>query len=96
MKFSKEELVVLNVLKASHRSMSIMELSEKSCFHFAPKLRVTIAVEILLQKKAIIEAGIHQSYSTSKSKSYIAYAPVVHSKELSEKQNQSHRETPLY
>ena len=45
MKFSKEELVVLNVLKASHRSMSIMELSEKSCFHFAPKLRVEPASE---------------------------------------------------
>jgi len=77
MKFSKEELVVLNVLKASHRSMSIMELSEKSCFHFAPKLRVTIAVESLLQKKAIIEAGVHQSYSAGKTKSYIAYAPAI-------------------
>lgn len=77
MKFSNEELVVLNVLKASHRSMSIMELSEKRCFHFAPKLRVTIAVESLLRKKAIIEAGVHQAYSAGKAKSYIAYAPAI-------------------
>lgn len=93
MKFSKEELVVLNVLKASHRSMSIMELSEKSCFHFAPKLRVTLAVESLLQKKAIIEAGVHQSYSTGKAKSYIAYAPAISVEELMKKENVSHRET---
>lgn len=96
MKFSKAELAVLNMLWAAHYPMSIMELSERSSFRFIPYFRVTMAVERLVQKGAIIEAGIHQSYSTGKAKSYIAYAPVIHPEELTETKNLSHRETQFF
>ena len=93
MRLSKAEVSVLNALWTTHTPMSITELSERSSFRFARLVRITIAVERLVQKGVIIEAGIHQSYSTGKEKCYIAYALTINSEKL--KKNVSHGETQI-
>ena len=75
MKLSKIELIVMKLLAASATPLSIEELAEQSPFRFAPKATITLAVESLLQKKLIREAGIHKSYSDERENSYVLYAP---------------------
>ena len=75
MKLSKIEWIVMKLLAASVTPLSIAELAEQSPFRFAPKAIITLAVETLLHKKLIREAGIHKSYSGGKENSYVLYAP---------------------
>ena len=75
MKLSKIEWIVMKLLAASVTPLSIAELAEQSPFRFMPKAIITLAVESLLQKKLIREAGVHKSYSGGREVSYILYSP---------------------
>ena len=75
MKLSKIEWIVMKLLVASSAPLSIAELAEQSPFRFAPTAIITLAVDTLLQKKLIREAGIHKSYSGGRESSYVLYAP---------------------
>lgn len=75
MKLSKIEWIVMKLLAASPTPLSVAELAEQSDFRFAPQVIIGLAVNTLLQKKLIREAGVHKSYSGGKEISYILYAP---------------------
>ena len=75
MKLSKIEWIVMKLLVASSAPLSVAEIVEQSGIRFAPTAIITLAVETLLQKKLIREAGIHKSYSGGKENSYVLYAP---------------------
>ena len=75
MKLSRIEWIVMKLLVASATPLSIAELAEQSPFRFAPTAIITLAVDTLMQKKLIREAGIHTSYSRGRENSYVLYAP---------------------
>ncbi len=75
MKLSRIEWIVMRLLVASATPLSIAELAEQSPFRFAPTAIITLAVDTLMQKKLIREAGIHKSYSCGRENSYVLYAP---------------------
>lgn len=79
MLLSKMERIVLELLCASGTPLSVTELVERSPFRFAPSVMVRLALESLLQKGIVEQAGMHASFSGGKRSSYVLYAPASES-----------------
>lgn len=77
MRLSRIEEIVMSLLTTSDAPLSAAELVERSGFRFVPELIITLALEALLQKNCIQEAGIHRSYAGQKERHTILYAPTV-------------------
>ena len=62
MKLSKFELLLWKLFLEAEHPMSIEELKERLPCRYDPEPAVFLAVECLIHKKVVVEAGVHQSY----------------------------------
>ena len=74
MKLSKFELLLWKLFLEAEHPMSIEELKERLPCCYVPEPVVFLAVECLIHKKILMEAGIHQSYTNGERKRTILYA----------------------
>lgn len=74
MKLTKLELIIWRLLLEAAHPMSVAEITERLPCRYIPELVVLLAVECLIHKKVLVEAGVHQSYTNGESSRTILYA----------------------
>lgn len=74
MKLSKFELLLWRLFLEAGHPMSIEELKERLPCRYVPEPVVFLAIESLIHKKVVAEAGVHQSYTNGESRRTILYA----------------------
>ena len=75
MKLSKLEWMIWRLLLEADHPMSVSEIAEHLPFRFLPAPIVSLAVESLMHKKLLAEAGVHRSYTDGACSRTIVYAP---------------------
>ena len=74
MKLSKFEVLLWRLFLEAAHPMSVAEITERLPCRYIPEPVVFLAVECLIHKKVVVEAGVHQSYTNGESKRTILYA----------------------
>ena len=74
MKLTKLELIIWRLLLEAAHPMSVAEITERLPCRYIPEPVVLLAVECLIHKKVLVEAGVHQSYTNGESRRTILYA----------------------
>ena len=74
MKLSKLELVIWRLMLEAAHPISVVEITERLPCRFLPATVVSLAVESLIHKKVLVEAGVHQSFTDGGSSRTIVYA----------------------
>ena len=74
MKLTKLELIIWRLLLEAAHPMSVAEITERLPCRYIPEPVVLLAVDCLIHKKVVVEAGVHQSYTNGESRRTILYA----------------------
>ena len=74
MKLTKLELIIWRLLLEAAHPMSVAEITERLPCRYIPEPVVLLAVECLIHKKVLVEAGVHQSFTDGGSSRTIVYA----------------------
>lgn len=77
MKFTKLHLDILHILWSSDTPMSVQGIAEKSKYRIAGRLIISIAIDNLLAKDAVYQAGAFHDYSGEIEKVLILYAAKI-------------------
>lgn len=73
MKLSKLELIIWRLMLEAGHPLSVVEITERLPCRFLPAPVVSLAVENLIHKKVLVEAGLHQSFTDGGSSRTIVY-----------------------